>query len=97
MVTNVVLVNFTDQGIRTVKDTVKRAAAFTDVAKKFGVTTKEVFWTQGRYDIVIIVEAPDELSATAASLSLSALGNVRTESLRAFSAADMKAIVAKMG
>ena len=76
---------------------VRSAAAFTDVAKKFGVTTKEVFWTQGRYDIVIIVEAPDELSATAASLSLSALGNVRTESLRAFSAADMKAIVAKMG
>ena len=79
------------------KDTVKRAAAFTDVAKKFGVTTKEVFSTQGRYDIVINVEAPDELSAMAASLSLSALGNVRTESLRAFSAADMKAIVAKMG
>ena len=46
MVTYVVLANFTDQGIRTVKDTVKRAAAFTDVAKKFGVTTKEVFWTQ---------------------------------------------------
>ena len=97
MVTYVVLVNFTDQGIRTVKDTVKRAAAFTDVAKKFGVTTKEVFWTQGRYDIVIIVEAPDEPSAMAASLSLSALGNVRTESLRAFSAADMKAIVAEVG
>ncbi|MGA7389255.1 MAG: GYD domain-containing protein [Pseudolabrys sp.] len=97
MVTYVVLVNFTDQGIRTVKDTVKRAGAFTDVAKKFGVTTKEVFWTQGRYDIVIIVEAPDEPSAMAASLSLSALGNVRTESLRAFSAADMKAIVAKVG
>jgi uncharacterized protein with GYD domain len=97
MVTNVVLVNFTDQGIRTVKDTVKRAAAFTEVAKKFGVTTKEVFWTQGRYDIVIIVEAPDELSVMAAGLSLSALGNVRTESLRAYSAADMKAVVAKMG
>ena len=96
MVTYVVLVNFTDQGIRTVKDTVKRAAAFTDVAKKFGVTTKEVFWTQGRHDIVIIVEAPDELSAMTASLSLSALGNVRTESMRAFSAVDMKAIVAKM-
>ena len=96
MITYVVLANFTDQGIRTVKDSVKRAAAFTEVAKKFGVTTKEVFWTQGRYDIVLIVEAPDELSATAANLSLSALGNVRTESMRAFSAVDMKAIVAKM-
>ena len=97
MITYAVLVNFTDQGIRAAKDTVKRAGAFTDMAKKFGVTTKEVFWTQGRYDIVVIVEAPDELSATAASLSLSALGNVRTESLRAFSASDMKAIVANMG
>ena len=52
--------------------------------------------TQGRYDIVIIVDAPDEVSATALNLSLSALGNIRTESLRAFSSAEMMKIVAKM-
>ena len=57
---------------------------------------KDIFWTQGRYDIVIVVEAPDELSATALNLSLSALGNIRTESLRAFSSAEMMNIVAKM-
>jgi uncharacterized protein with GYD domain len=54
-------------------------------------------WTQGRYDIVTIVEAPDELSATALNLSIGALGNIRTESLRAFTAAEMATIVGKMG
>ena len=66
------------------------------MAKTFGVTVKDIFWTQGRYDIVTVVEAPDELSATALNLSLSALGNIRTESLRAFSSAEMMKIVAKM-
>jgi len=60
------------------------------------VTVKDIFWTQGRYDIVIVIEAPDELSATALNLSLSALCNIRTESLRAFSSTDMLKIVAKM-
>jgi uncharacterized protein with GYD domain len=59
------------------------------MAKTFGVTMKEIFWTQGRYDIVAITKAPDEIAATALNLSLSALGNIRTESLRAFSAEEM--------
>jgi uncharacterized protein with GYD domain len=59
------------------------------MAKTFGVTIKEIFWTQGRYDIVAITKAPDEIAATALNLSLSALGNIRTESLRAFSAEEM--------
>ena len=96
MVTYVVLAKFTDQGAKTAKDSPKRAEAFKQMAKTFGVTVKEIFWTQGRYDIVTVVEAPDELSATALNLSLSALGNIRTESLRAFSSAEMMNIVAKM-
>ena len=60
MITYVALVNFTDQGIRTAKDTMKRADAFKDMAKKFGVTVREFFWTYGRYDMVAINEAPDE-------------------------------------
>jgi uncharacterized protein with GYD domain len=96
MVTYIVLVNFTDQGIRTVKDTVKRAEAFKEMAKKFGVTVKENFWTQGQYDIVTIVEAQDDVSGTALSMSLCALGNVRTQTLRAFAADEMKQIIAKM-
>ena len=96
MVTYVVLVNFTDQGVRNVKDTVKRAEAFKQSAKPLGATVKEIFWTQGRFDLVSIVEAPDELSALALNLGLSALGNVRTESLRAFSAAEITTVLGKM-
>jgi uncharacterized protein with GYD domain len=92
----VVLATFTDQGIKTAKDSPKRAEAFKQMAKTFGVTVHNILWTQGRYDIVAITEAPDELTATALSLSLGALGNIRTESLRAFSADDMTKIVAKM-
>jgi len=96
MVTYVVLAKFTDQGIRNAKESPKRAEAFRQLAKTLEVTVKEIFWTQGRYDIVTIVEAPDESSAMSLSFSLGALGNVRTESLRAFSAAEMMTIVGKM-
>jgi uncharacterized protein with GYD domain len=96
MVTYVVLAKFTDQGIRTAKDSPKRADAFKQLAKTFGVTVKEIFWTVGRYDIVTLVEAPDEPSAMTLNLSLGALGNVRTETLRAFSAAEMTGIIGKM-
>src|ERR1700746_2821313 len=96
MVTYVVLAKFTDQGIRNAKESPKRAEAFKQLAKTLGVTVTDIFWTQGRYDIVTIVEASDESSATSLNLSLGALGNVRTESLRAFSAAEMTKIVGEM-
>ena len=96
MVVYVVLSKFTDQGIRNVKESPKRAEAFKQMAQTLGVTVKEIFWTQGRYDIVTIVEAPDEASAMSLDLSLGALGNVRTETLRAFSAAEMATAVGKM-
>src|SRR6266403_179963 len=72
MVTYVVLTKFTDQGIRNAKDSPKRADAFKQMAKTFGVTVKDIFWTQGRYDIVTIVEAPDESAAMSPNLSLGA-------------------------
>jgi uncharacterized protein with GYD domain len=96
MANYVILATFTDQGVRTAKESPKRTEAFRQMAKTFGVTVKEIFWTQGRYDIVAITEAPDEIAATALNLSLSALGNIRTESLRAFSAEEMTKIVGKM-
>lgn len=96
MVTYVVLVKFTEQGVRNAKDSPKRADAFKEMAKTFGVTVKEIVWTQGRYDVVTLVEAPDEASAMSLNLSLAALGNVRTETMRAFSAAEMTKIVGKM-
>lgn len=96
MGTYVVLAKFTEQGIRNAKDSPKRADAFKEMARTFGVTVKDIVWTQGRYDIVTIVEASDKSSAMSLNLSLGALGNVRTETLRAFSAAEMTKIVGKM-
>jgi uncharacterized protein with GYD domain len=96
MPTYIVLASFTDQGIRKVKDSPKRAAAFKDMAKKCGATVKDVFWTLGTYDIVAVVEAPDDTSMTALGLSSGALGNIRTQTLRAFTQEDMKTILGKM-
>jgi len=96
MATYISLTNFTDQGIRNVKDTAKRADAVKDLAKKFGVTAKEFFWTLGSYDVVAIFEAPDDASMTAFGLAIGAGGNVRTETLRAFSREEMNGILAKL-
>ena len=89
MTTYFLLVHFTDQGIRDIKDTIGRAEAFEQMAKKSGVTLRELFWTMGRYDVIAVFEAPDEVSA-------SSLGSVRSEILRAFSFEDMKQILGKM-
>ncbi|MGA7328146.1 MAG: GYD domain-containing protein [Rhodomicrobium sp.] len=91
-----VLANFTEQGIRNVKDTHKRAEAFKEAAGKFGVTVKHLYWTLGRYDLVVTVEAPDDPSVTALGLALGSMGNVRTQTLRAFGAEEMTQILGKM-
>lgn len=96
MVRYVVLANFTDQGLRAVKDSPKRATAFLALAKTFGVTVTDIFWTDGPHDLVLTIEAPDEQSARALNLSLSALGNVRTLPMRAWRADEMTAITARM-
>jgi uncharacterized protein with GYD domain len=92
----VVLAGFTDQGIRNVKETIGRAEAFKEMAKKTGITVKDLYWTLGKYDVVAICEAPDDESAIALSLSLCSRGNVRSETLRAFSFEEMKKILGKM-
>lgn len=96
MATYILLANFTDQGIRTIKETTKRAAAFREVAKKGGVTVKELYWTVGQYDLVGSLEAPDAATVTAVLLSAGALGNIRTQTLAAFSADEMRGILDKM-
>jgi uncharacterized protein with GYD domain len=97
MTTYIVLASFTDQGIRNVKDTTKRADAVRELAKKFAVTAKEFFWTLGSYDVVAIFEAPDDASMTALGLAIGAGGNVRTQTLRAFSRDEMNAVLTKVG
>ena len=96
MATYVVLTNFTEQGIRDVKDTTKRADAVKEMAKKFGVTVKEFFWTLGTYDVVVVFDAPDDASMTALGLAIGALGNVRTQTMRAFSRDEMNGVLAKL-
>jgi uncharacterized protein with GYD domain len=96
MATYIVLCHFTEQGIRGVKDSPKRAAAFKTAAKKAGVTVKAFYWTLGRYDMVSILEAPNADTITAIGLSVGKLGNVRTETLPAFNNSEMGAILKKV-
>ncbi|MBI3529966.1 MAG: GYD domain-containing protein [Betaproteobacteria bacterium] len=95
MATFITLVNFTDQGIRNVKDSPDRFNAFRAMAEKVGVTVKSTYYTVGHYDIVVVLEGSDE-AVTSALLKVSSLGNVRTETLRGFAVDEMKQIISKM-
>ncbi len=96
MATYIVLSSFTDQGICNVKDTTKRVDSVKELAKKFGITAKEFYWTLGSYDVVAIFDAPDDVSMTALGLALGAAGNVRTQTLRAFSKEEMNGVLGKL-
>ena len=96
MANYIILGNFTDQGIRNVKETTKRAEAVSSMAEKAGAALKEIYWTLGAYDIVAVLEAPDDETATALGLSISSLGNVRTQTLRAFTADEIGDILGKI-
>lgn len=96
MATYIILGNFTDQGIRNVKETTKRAESFRAAAEKLGAKVKEVYWTLGEYDVAAIVDAPDEASMTALGLSIGAQGNVRTQCIRAFNTNEIGNILGKM-
>ena len=96
MATYIVLSTFTDQGIRTVKETTKRADAVKEMAKKFGATMTDVYWTLGAYDVVAIVDAPDDASIAAFGLAIAAGGNIRAQTLRAMSQDEMQRVLAKL-
>jgi uncharacterized protein with GYD domain len=93
MATYILLGNFTDQGIRNVKDTTKRADAVREAAKKFGATMKEIYWTMGQYDMVVTLEAPDDASVSAFVLAVGSAGNIRGQTMRAYSRDEMNAIL----
>jgi uncharacterized protein with GYD domain len=95
MATFISLVNFTDQGIRNVKDSPERLNAFRALAEKLGVSVKGAYYTVGNYDMVIIVEGSDE-AATTVLLAAGSLGNVRSQTLRAYSQDQMTQIISKM-
>lgn len=96
MATYIVLANFTDQGIKDVKETIERAADFKDMASKAGASVKDIYWTLGSRDVVAICEAPDDKAVTAFALNAAQRCSVRSETLRAFSADEMKNILDKL-
>ena len=90
------LVNWTDQGVKNVKDTLDRSAAFKKLATDMGCTVHGVFYTMGRYDIAIRIEAPDEATISAVVLKVAQLGNVRTETMRAYTETEFAEILKKV-
>jgi uncharacterized protein with GYD domain len=94
--TYISLLNFTDQGIRTVKETIQRADHAVELAQKHG-GSMQLYWTVGPYDLVAIMEAPDDESATAFLLEAASRGNVRTTTLRAYDREQMSGIIQRLG
>jgi len=90
------LLQFTDQGIRNVKDTRKRSEAATAEAEKMGVKIINAFWTMGAYDVVILLDAPNDETVSAFSLKMGSLGNVKSQTMRAFRVEEMESILAKI-
>jgi uncharacterized protein with GYD domain len=96
MATFVSLVNWTDQGIRHVKDTIQRYERGEELANKHGVSNEQIYWTVGPYDMVFIAQAPDAESITAYLLELGAAGNIRTTTLRGYNREEMSGILEKL-
>jgi uncharacterized protein with GYD domain len=96
MATYIALAKFTDQGIRSIKETVSRSDAAREIASRFGVRMESIRWTQGQYDLVIVCEASDDAAISAYSLAIAAAGNVKFETLRAFSREEMGDILKKL-
>src|SRR5438309_6327905 len=96
MASYVTLIKFTERGAKDIKDSCKRAADFKTHAKKHGIEVKDQYWCLGVYDGLIIFDAPDDETATAAMLSLTSRGNVSTQTLRSFTATEMGKILGKV-
>lgn len=91
----VTLIRFTEHGAKNFKDTCQRKEDFKAKAQKAGVAVRDVYWTIGSIDGVLIFEAPDDETATGVMLMLSSQGYVRTETCRAFDAVEMEQILKK--
>jgi uncharacterized protein with GYD domain len=91
------LIDWTDQGIRNVKDTLQRADRADQLGEKYGVKMERLYWTVGPHDLVGILEAPDEEAVSAFALELGATGSVRTTMLRAYEREEMSRIVERLG
>ena len=96
MATFISTVKFTEQGLEAIDATTKRAASVKSAAKKMGVKVTDIYWTLGAFDGLLIFEAADDETAMAMLLLVGAMGNVQTTTAKAFSAAEMDKVLAKM-
>lgn len=96
MATFITTIKFTQQGVKGIDDSTKRAAAFKAAAKKLGVKVTDIYWTLGEYDGLLVLDAPDDETTMTALLHLGAAGNVHTTTVRAFTASEMDKIIAKV-
>ncbi len=97
MATFITTIKFTEKGIQGIQESPKRAAAFKAAAKTMGVKISGLYWTLGAFDGVIVFEAPDDETATAAMLSLASKGNVQTTTSRAFDAGEIEKVIGMLG
>ena len=97
MATYIVLADWTDKGVQNFKDSVDRYETASAQMRSAGVEFKTIYWTLGAHDMVNVVEAPDDETLAAALLSVAGLGNIRTTTLRAFSAEEMRGVISKAG
>jgi uncharacterized protein with GYD domain len=97
MPTYVSLIHWTVQGIKNYKDTMRRLEDFTKLAESMGGRVREALYTVGEYDIVVVTEFPDDETATAGLLRVGSLGNIRTNTMRAFTADEMGGIISRTG
>ena len=93
MPTYIALLKWTGQGVTNVKDSPSRLDAGRKALKKIGVKIKDTYLTMGRYDLICIIDAPDDETYATAILQLGSQGNVQTETLKAFSEADYRKII----
>jgi len=89
----IALVSFTDQGIRDVRNSIKRADRVRKIAARHKVKIRDIHWTMGRYDIVVTLDAPSDAALSAFTLENASLGNVRTETFRAYTRDEFASIL----
>ncbi|MBI4277616.1 MAG: GYD domain-containing protein [Armatimonadetes bacterium] len=89
----VVLYNWTEQGARAAKDTVRQADAFMVQARDQGITVRNILWLMGPYDAMTVIDAPDDYAVTRLAISAAASGLVRTVTMRAFTAEEIREVV----
>ena len=96
MATYISLVQFTDKGIQAAKETTRRVADWAGKVESMGISIRQMYWTLGQYDQVCVFDAPDDETAACVLLAADMLGNIRSQTLRAFTASEMEKILAKV-